>query len=155
MFKETFKNKGKFKQEYDNKNKNKMATLYGKGHGKAGSHSPKNEKPYWFNMKPEEVRKLVIELAKKGINPVKIGFILRDSYGIPSVKMITGKKVQKILEEEGLKVEPHEITKIEKRIKVLEKHLEKNKKDTRAKRGLQLNKAKLRRKLKKLKTKKI
>jgi len=122
-----------------------MATLYGKGRGKAGSHSPKPEKPHWFSMKPEEVEKLIVELAKKGLTPVKMGLILRDNCGVNSVKVITGKKIKKILEEKGIEVEPHELNALKKRIKALKKHLEKNKKDTRAKRGLQLTEAKFRR----------
>ncbi len=122
-----------------------MATLYGKGRGKSGSHAPRGEKPYWSNLKAKEVEELVVELANKEIKPVKMGLILRDSYGVYSVKAITGKKIKKILEEKGIEVEPYDIIRIERRIKVLKKHLEKNKKDTRAKRGLQLTEAKLRR----------
>ncbi len=122
-----------------------MATLYGRGRGKAGSHPPKAEKPYWLKFKAEEVESVIIKLAEKGLNSAEIGLILRDSYGIPSVKVTTGKKIQKILVEKGIKKKSPEITAIEKRIKSLKKHFEKNKKDTRAKRGLQLTKAKLRR----------
>jgi len=122
-----------------------MVTLYGKGRGKAGSHAPRGEKPYWSNLKPKEVEKLVVELASKGIRPVKMGLILRDSHGIYSVKEITGKKIKRILEEKGIETESYDLVRIERRIKVLKKHLEKNKKDTRAKRGLQLTQAKLRR----------
>lgn len=122
-----------------------MATIYGKGRGKAGSHAPKAEKPYWLGLKAEEIKNLVVDLAKKGLNPVKIGLVLRDNYGVPSVKAITGKKIQKILKEKGIKLEPYELVRFEKRIKTLKKHLEKNKKDTRAKRGLQLTESKLRR----------
>ncbi|UZE93835.1 MAG: 30S ribosomal protein S15 [Candidatus Pacearchaeota archaeon] len=129
-----------------------MATLYGKGRGKAGSHAPKAEKPYWFSMKPEEVEKLIVDLAKKGTNPVKIGLILRDNYSVPSVKTVTGKKIKKILEEKGIEVEPYEIIALEKRVRELKRHLAKNKKDMRAKRGLQLSEAKIRR-LKKYKKK--
>ncbi len=122
-----------------------MATLYGKGRGKARSHSPKSEKPPWFSMKKEEVESLIVELAKKGVSIPKIGLILRDGYGVVSIKLITGKKIKKILEEKGIKMESTELIVIEKRIKALKKHLEKNKKDTRAKRGLQLTQAKMRR----------
>ena len=122
-----------------------MATLYGRGRGKARSHAPKPEKYHWFNMKPEEIEKLVVDLAEKGLSLSKIGLILRDSYGVYSIKAITGKKIKKILEEKGIEVEPYELVALEKRIKALKKHLEKNKKDTRAKRGLQLTEAKLRR----------
>ncbi len=122
-----------------------MTTLYGKGRGKARSHAPKAEKPSWLSMKPKEVEELVVELANKGMSPVKMGLVLRDSYGITSVKVITGKKIKKVLDERGIKVEPYYLTALEKRIKALKKHLEKNKKDMRAKRGLQLTEAKLRR----------
>lgn len=132
-----------------------MATLYGKGRGKAGSHAPKAEKPCWLGLKAEKIEELVIELAKKDLSPAKIGLILRDSYGVPSVKAITGKKIQKILKEKGIKVEPYELVALEKRIKTLKKHLEKNKKDMRAKRGLQLTESKLRRLQKYHKKKKL
>ena len=122
-----------------------MATLYGKGRGKARSHPPKAEKPLWFKIKPEEVENLVISLAQKGLGSDKIGLVLRDTYGIPDVKLITGKKIQKILLEKDIKKESPDMLAIEKKIKALKKHYEKNKKDTRAKRGLQLNEAKLRR----------
>ncbi|MCL6500450.1 MAG: 30S ribosomal protein S15 [Candidatus Pacearchaeota archaeon] len=122
-----------------------MATLYGKGRGKAGSHAPKPEKPHWLNMSAKDAEALVVDLAKKGVSVPKIGLILRDSYGVPSVKMLTGKKITKILEENNIAVEPHEIIALKKRIKTLKKHTEKNKKDMVAKRGLQLTEEKLRR----------
>ena len=122
-----------------------MATLYGRGRGKARSHPPKAEKPHWLKYKSKEAEALVVQLAEKGLNSAKIGLILRDSYGIPDIKIVTGKKIQKILAEKEIKKEPQEIVAIEKIIKALKKHFEKNKKDMTAKRGLQLNEAKLRR----------
>ncbi|MEM1535826.1 MAG: 30S ribosomal protein S15 [Candidatus Pacearchaeota archaeon] len=122
-----------------------MATLYGHGRGKAGSHAPKQEKPYWVSMKPEEVEELVVSLAKQGFSTSKIGFILRDTYGIPSVKSITGKKIKKILSERGIKVEKEDLNALLEKEKRLKKHLEKNKHDMTAKRGLQLTQAKIRR----------
>jgi len=122
-----------------------MATLYGHGKGKAGSHSPGKQKPYWTKMKLEEVAKIILELHNKGYAPAKIGLILRDSYGISNVKALTGKKISKILEEKGLKLEKQDLHDLLEREKKLKKHLEKNKKDTRAKRGFQLTKAKVKR----------
>lgn len=130
-----------------------MATLYGRGRGRAGSHAPKPEKPYWLKLKPQEIEKIIIELGKKDISPAKIGLILRDSYGIPNVRIIIGKKIQKVLKEAGLYEEDESVVALEKKAKALEKHLEKNKKDTRAKRGLHLTKSKIIR-LKKYSTKK-
>lgn len=119
-----------------------MATIYGKGKGKAGSHPPKQEKPYWIKLSSKEVEELVVKLAKQGMTSSKIGLVLRDSYGIPSVKTVTGKKIQQILKENGIK-QNEEIDALEKKLKKLEKHFEKNKGDKVAKRGIQLTKSKL------------
>ena len=51
------------------------------------------EVPSWVKYSPKEVEQLVIELRKKGYTTAMIGTILRDQYGIPSVKAITGKKM--------------------------------------------------------------
>jgi len=120
-----------------------MAKLYGKGRGRAGSHRPKSEKPYWLKTEAKEVEDLVIQLAKKEMPPTKIGLVLRDTYGIPSVKMITGKKIQKIISEQGLETKNEDIKALEKRAKMLRQHLEKNKQDKVARRGLRLTESKL------------
>ena len=52
------------------------------------------EKTDWIKMKPEEITKKIVELGKQGIQPEKIGLILRDEYGIPKVKMF-GKKLDR------------------------------------------------------------
>jgi len=121
-----------------------MATMYGRGRGKAGSHAPKAERPYWLKLSEKEVEGIVVDLAKQGMTPVRIGLVLRDSYGVPSVKAVTSKKIQKILEEHNIKTQAQDITALEKRAAVLKKHLEKNKKDSTARRGLQLTKEKIR-----------
>ena len=120
-----------------------MAKRYGRGRGKARSHAPKGEKPYWLKTEAKEVEDLVISLAEKDMLPAKIGLVLRDTYGIPSVKMITGKKVQKIIAEHGMETENQDINSLEKRAKELREHLGKNKQDKVAKRGLQLTASKL------------
>lgn len=122
-----------------------MATLYGKGKGKAGSHAPKSEKPHWLKIKPAEVKKIIVELAKKDLTSAQIGLVLRDKYGIPGVKVVVGKKIHQIMTEAGIKPERYGLIALEKRAKSLRKHLEHNHKDTRAKRGLQLTEAKFRR----------
>lgn len=120
-----------------------MATLYGRGKGKAGSHPPEKRKPLWLKRSEEEIKKLVLELAKDN-EPAKIGLILRDTYGIPSVKTATGKTISQILKEERLEAKiPNDLANLIKRAIKLEKHFEKNKQDKAAKRGLQLTKAKI------------
>jgi small subunit ribosomal protein S15 len=135
-----------------------MATLHGRGHGKARSHRPLNIKPEWFKLTPEEVEKITVQLSKKGIGEAKIGLILRDSYGIPSVKAATGKSIRQILKAnipEAKTKLPYELTNLIKRLKKLKKHFESNKADIRAKRGIQLTESKIRRLEKYYKKKKV
>ncbi|MEM0480822.1 MAG: 30S ribosomal protein S15 [Candidatus Aenigmatarchaeota archaeon] len=92
----------------------------------------------------EEVEKLVVELAKKGYSQSMIGLILRDSYGIPSVKKITGKKISQILEENKLLPEiPEDLLNLLKRAVKLRKHLSIHKKDKHSARGLTLIESKI------------
>ncbi len=85
-----------------------------------------------------------MKLAKEGNGPSKIGLILRDSYGIPLSKQITGKKITKILKEKNLlKALPEDLLALIKRSIAIRKHLEKNNKDETAKRGLTLTENKI------------
>ena len=62
--------------------------------GKSGSTKPLSSKPpSWVTHSSKETIILVKKLSKKGYPPSKIGLVLRDSYGIPNVKAITGKKI--------------------------------------------------------------
>lgn len=119
-----------------------MATIYGKGRGKARSHPPKAEKPYWLKISPKEVEELVVKMAGQGMSSAKIGLVLRDNYGIPSVKVVTGKKIQQILKERRIEYDEERIV-LEKKLERLKKHFEKNKNDKVSKRGIQLTESKL------------
>lgn len=102
--------------------------------------------PSWLKYKPEEVEKLVIKLAKEGNTPSKIGIILRDQYGIPDVKQITGKKILKILKENNLVPEiPEDLLNLMKKAVKIKKHLEIHKKDHHSKRGLIITESKIKR----------
>src|SRR3989338_3735391 len=75
-----------------------MARMHSRKRGKAGSKKPPREKEQpWLSYTSEEVEQLVVKLAKAEHAPSKIGMVLRDEYGIPDVKKITGKKVLDIL----------------------------------------------------------
>ncbi len=101
--------------------------------------------PTWVKYSPEEVEKIVIKLAKEGYSQAMIGTILRDSYGIPSTKAITGKKISKILEENGLLPKiPEDLKNLILRAINLRKHLQKNKKDKHSTRGLQIVESRIR-----------
>lgn len=124
-----------------------MARMYSRAGGKSGSNKPLNpSKPTWIRYKPKEIELLVAKLAKEGKTTSEIGIILRDSYGVPSVQLIAGKKIQKILEEKKLTPElPEDLYSLMKRAAVLRKHLKANHKDMGALRGLQLTESKINR----------
>ena len=75
-----------------------MARMHSRKKGKAGSKKP-SIPAKWVEYKDKEVERLVIKLRKDGMQSAEIGRLLRDQYGIPSVKQITGKTITKILEE--------------------------------------------------------
>ena len=124
-----------------------MARMHARKRGKSGSKKPPHrKKPEWVKAKPEEVEELVIKLAKEGKRPSEIGVILRDEYGIPDVKAITGKKLVQILKEHNLAPKfPQDLMDLMKKAVGLRKHLEKHRKDIHNRRALQLIEAKIKR----------
>jgi small subunit ribosomal protein S15 len=106
----------------------------------------RKEPPKWLKIKKEEVEKLVIELAKRRYSSAKIGTILRDSYGIPDVKLVTGKSISQIMKEAGVYPElPEDLLFLLKRAVKLREHLAKHKKDKHSKRGLEILESRIRR----------
>ena len=93
----------------------------------------------------KEIEELVVKLAKQGMSSTKIGQTLKDAHGVLSVKKITGKKVKEILEASKIKAEiPEDLNNLIKRAEYLKRHLEKNKQDKTAERGLLLAESNLR-----------
>ncbi|MCD6367810.1 MAG: 30S ribosomal protein S15 [Candidatus Aenigmarchaeota archaeon] len=124
-----------------------MARMHSRKHGKSGSKKPKREKPpEWIRYKKDEVIALVEKLAKEGKNSAQIGLILRDVYGIPDVKEVTGKKITEIMKEKGVYSKlPEDLLNLMKRALKIRRHLEKHKHDASAIRGLELTESKIRR----------
>ncbi len=114
---------------------------------KGQSHSMRPARvglPAWVRHKPEDTEELVISLYKRGYPPSMIGTILRDSYGVPLVKIVTGKKIVKILKEHGLQPEiPEDLYNLIRRAARVRRHLEEHPKDYHSKRGLQLIESKI------------
>ncbi len=81
-------------------------------------------KSSWVTAKPAEIRTKIVELAKQGMPPEKIGLVLRDQHGIPKAKLL-GLKIGKILKEEKL-WNDYEKANLEKGIENLTKHTGKN-----------------------------
>ena len=57
--------------------------------------------PSWLKTTPEDVIEHIGKLARKGLTPSQIGVTLRDSYGIPQVRFVTGNKILRILKSSG------------------------------------------------------
>lgn len=124
-----------------------MARMHSRKKGKAGSTRPfRKGMPSWVRYKPGEIELLIVKLAKEGKSPSQIGMILRDTYGIPIAKKAVGKKVTEVLKEHKLLSEiPEDLLALIKKSIAVRKHLEENKKDEPAKRGLILTESKVRR----------
>ena len=121
--------------------------MHSRAKGVSGSTKPiKKVVPSWVKYSPKEAELLVVKYAKDDKKPSQIGILLRDQYGIPDIKLITGKTVNEILKERKIKQElPEDFLALIKKSVLLRKHLEGNKKDMSAKRGLQLTDSKIRR----------
>jgi len=119
----------------------KLAYMRGRSH----PERPVSKRaPDWVVYQPDEVKALIINLAREGKPQSEIGNILRDEHGIPLVKPIVGYGVHKVLEEAGLAPRiPEDIHNLMVRATRLRRHLESNPKDYSNKRGLQLTEAKI------------
>ncbi|MBI2085531.1 MAG: 30S ribosomal protein S15 [Candidatus Aenigmarchaeota archaeon] len=100
------------------------------------SKSP--DKPSWVTHTEDEVEQIIEKLAKEGKGSAQIGLILRDQYGIPSAKIVSGKRISKIMKEKKLYSKlPEDLFNLLKHAVRLRGHLEKNKRDAHSKRGLE------------------
>ena len=83
-------------------------------------------------MKAEEIESLVVELAKQGNHPAKIGQILKEKHGVPKISVL-GKKITAILKENKIPYQ-NDIAFVSKKIKNIESHHSKNKQDKKSER---------------------
>ncbi|NMC05661.1 MAG: 30S ribosomal protein S15 [Candidatus Lokiarchaeota archaeon] len=123
-----------------------MARIHASRHGSAGSTRPAiKASPEWLTYSQREVEDLVISLGREGYMPANIGLILRDSYGIPLVKTITGKKITAILKENNMLINPlpEDLTNLIRKALLLRTHMENNRKDMHNKRALQCTESKV------------
>ena len=134
-----------------------MARMYSGKRGKSGSKKPvKKTKKVWLRYSDQEVEQLIVKLSKQGYSQSKIGITLRDTYGVPDVRIILNKKIGKVLGDNKLVPKlPEDLLSLIKRELNILKHLETNKKDQPAKRGLILTESKINRLVKYYKRKRI
>ncbi len=127
-----------------------MGRIHARRKGQSGSNKPfRVEKPDWVPMSSEEVLSKVVELAKEGHSQAMIGTILRDQYGVPDVKLVTGKSIGDILKENDLAPQiPEDLMALMRKAVRINNHLQAHPKDLGNKRGLQLVESKIRRLMK-------
>ena len=100
----------------------------------------------WVTYSNEEIEDLIVKLNKEGKSASEIGVTLRDQYGIPSVKAVTGEKITQILDKKGQGAEyPEDILNLIKRAVNIRDHLKENPKDVHSKRGLTIIESRIRR----------
>ena len=124
-----------------------MARMYSKKKGKASSKKPLlKTKQTWVRYKAKELELLIGKIAKEGKAASQIGIALRDTYGVPSVKQLTEKSITAIMKEKGVAPEvPEDLMAMIRKNIFIKKHLDGNKHDMTAKRGLELTESKIRR----------
>ncbi len=99
----------------------------------------KNQKPA-ERAEGKKIEELIIELAKKDLTSEKIGFVLK---GQEICAKSAGIKISKILKKHNL-YQDADFKNLTNNVEKLKKHLERNKHDYKAKRGLLIKAAKLR-----------
>merc|ERR1719411_1037804 len=109
--------------------------MYSNGKGIARRCLPyRKTPPSWVKIQSSDLIDQIVKLAKKGNMPSQIGVALRDSYGIPQVKSITGSKILRILKKSGLAPKlPEDLYHLIKKALNIRKHLEKGRQDKDAK----------------------
>ena len=105
-----------------------------------------SENPSWVPLSATEIEDLVAKLANDGLVSAKIGLILRDQYGVPNVKLATGKTITEIMKEKDVAPSlPEDLSNLMRRAIDLNVHLRDNRGDVSNKRGLNMIEAKIRR----------
>lgn len=124
-----------------------MARMHSRKKGKSGSKKPAQQvKLSWIRYKDKEIEQIILKLAKEEKTTSQIGIILRDSYGIPDVQVTLNKKISQVLKENKVLGNlPEDLVALIKKEISITKHLENNKKDIPALRGLELTESKIHR----------
>ncbi len=124
-----------------------MARMHSRKKGASRSRPPTVGKvPEWSDVSKEELEKLVIKLHDSGLPSTKIGLTLRDQYGVPSVKLVLGKNMNRFLKENSSIPEiPEDLSNLMRHSLQVRKHLKTNVKDVHNKRSLHLMENKIRR----------
>lgn len=124
-----------------------MARMYSRHKGRHGSkHFPIKRVPKWMKHTKSDVMRLVLDLANQKKSSAAIGTILKDQYGVPDVKIMTGKPISQIMKENKLYPSmPEDLMNLLRRTVSVYEHLSRNKNDENSLRNLQNLESKIRR----------
>ena len=124
-----------------------MSRIHSGRKGRSGSHRPyPATKPGWETLDAAEITEEAVKLAKTGQSAAQVGTALRDSFGVPSSRVITGKRLTELLASNGVKPDlPEDLQALLKRVVHLQRHLETHPKDLSNRRGLSLMESRIRR----------
>ena len=102
-----------------------MSRIHSGRKGRSGSHRPyPAEKPEWVTVEPDEVVEQAVKLGKSGLSSAQVGAVLRDTYGVPSSRVITGSRLTDLLAALGVKADlPEDLQALLKRVVHLQRHL--------------------------------
>jgi small subunit ribosomal protein S13e len=74
----------------------------GKGKGISSTVTPfKRRSPKWSFHTTKQISELIVTMAKKGMSPSQIGVSIRDKEAVPSIKLLTGQKIVRLLKKYG------------------------------------------------------
>lgn len=124
-----------------------MARMHAKRKGKSGSTRPfVKANPEWVALEGKEIEETIVRLHGEGLGTAAIGVRLRDGYGVPNVRLATGKSILEIFRARGVKLDlPEDLSALMKRAVQVQGHLREHAKDLSNKRGLHLIESKIRR----------
>jgi small subunit ribosomal protein S15 len=125
----------------------RMAKLHSRKKGSSRSRPPMAANaPAWSDVSSEELEKAIMKLHESGMPSSLIGLNLRDSYGVPSTKLVLGKSLSSFLKEnKALPDVPEDLGNLMRKALHIRKHIKANKKDNHNKRALHLVENKVRR----------
>lgn len=124
-----------------------MSRIHSGRKGRSGSKRPYPlTRPAWVTLDPEEVGEEAVKLSKSGLSSAQVGAALRDSFGIPSVRAVNGRRLTTLLREKGISPElPEDFQALLRRVVHLQRHLAQHPYDHANRRGLQLMESRIRR----------
>ncbi len=120
-----------------------MARMHTRKRGQSSSDKPVvDEAPDWSAQDADAVEERVVELAEQGLSSAEIGVRLRDEgvkgKPVPDVKLVMGKKISEIMEENDADPEyPEDLTNLMAKAVGVRDQLDGNPNDASNKRALQ------------------